>query len=72
MGTKMAPQYANSFMADLEEKILDKFPNKPIIYLRYIDDIFLIWTHTEKEALNNFILLLIRKTPASNSQWIIQ
>ena len=48
MGTKMAPQYVNLVMADLEEKILDKFPNKPIIYLRYIDDIFLIWTHGEE------------------------
>ena len=45
MGTKMAPQYANVFMANLEENFLQNTHNKPLIYLRYIDDIFLLWTH---------------------------
>ena len=62
-GTKMAPQYANLFMADLEEKILDKFPNKPIIYLRYIDDIFLIWTH-EEESLKQFYSAFNSENPS--------
>jgi len=43
----MAPQYANIFMANLEEKVLNRSKEKPLIYLRYIDDIFLIWTHGE-------------------------
>jgi len=29
MGTKMAPSYANIFMAELEEKLLNKYPIKP-------------------------------------------
>ena len=48
MGTPMAPQYANIFMAHLEERILEKSTQKPILYLRYIDDIFMLWTHGEK------------------------
>ena len=63
MSTKMAPLYANLFMADLEEKILDKFPNKPIIYLRYIDDIFLIWTHGE-ESLKQFYSAFNSENPS--------
>ena len=35
-------------MADLEEKILNAFEEKPIIWWRYIDDIFFIWKHGEK------------------------
>ena len=42
MGTKMAPQYANIFMSNLEENFLQNTHNKPLIYLRYIDDIFLL------------------------------
>ena len=49
MGTSMAPQYANIFMANLEEQFLERVMNKPLIYLRYIDDIFMIWTHGEAE-----------------------
>ena len=45
MRTKMVPQYANIFMANLEENILQNTHNKPLIYLKYIDDIFLLWTH---------------------------
>ncbi|KAJ7341595.1 hypothetical protein JRQ81_005891 [Phrynocephalus forsythii] len=48
MGTLMAPQYANIFMADLEQRFLNHCTQKPLLYLRYIDDIFLIWTHGEQ------------------------
>ena len=47
MGTRMAPAYANLFMGDLEEKLLAQFPLKPYLWWRYIDDIFMVWTHGE-------------------------
>nr|XP_054774674.1 uncharacterized protein LOC129282841 [Lytechinus pictus] len=45
MGTKMAPAYANIFMAILEEDFLSNSQLQPTLYLRYIDDIFIIWPH---------------------------
>ena len=54
MGTPVAPTYSNIFMGWLEQQILDTFTHKPIIYLRYLDDIFIIWTHG-KELLDQFI-----------------
>ncbi|XP_077674347.1 uncharacterized protein LOC144265548 [Eretmochelys imbricata] len=53
MDTRMAPQYANVFMAYLEQRFLSSRPLMPLLYLRYIDDIFIIWTHG-KEALEEF------------------
>ena len=45
----MAPNYANIFMDKIEQGILNdfykKYGMKPLIWLRYIDDIFFIWTH---------------------------
>lgn len=52
MGTKLAPNYANIFMGELETEFLSQTPLKPLLYRRYIDDIFLIWTHSEDELLN--------------------
>ena len=44
IGTKFAPPYANIFMAGLEEEIF-KIPKfKPFLWLRYLDDIFCLWT----------------------------
>ena len=37
---KFAPPYAILFMVDLEEKILNAFDEKLMIWLRYIDEIF--------------------------------
>lgn len=54
MGTCMAPSYANIFMGILETDIIEKFPIKPYLWLRYIDDIFMIWTHGQQK-LNEFI-----------------
>ena len=48
IGTKFAPSYAILFMADLGEKILNAFEKKPMIWWRYIDDIFFIWKNEEK------------------------
>ena len=42
MGTKMAPNYANLFMGQLEFKLVNLHPVKPLLWLRYIDDIFCI------------------------------
>ncbi len=54
MGTKMAPAYANIFMGNLEEQALNRTTPIPLMWKRYIDDIFLVWTNT-KESLLEFI-----------------
>ena len=54
IGTKFAPPYAILFMTDLEEKILSASEKKPVIWWRYIDDIFFIWEHGE-ESLEKFL-----------------
>ena len=47
MRTKCAPSYANIFMAYFEEKfIYPRIKNKSLLYLRYIDDIFILWKGT--------------------------
>ena len=52
MGTTCAPPYASIFMAHLEEKfIYPLIRNATTLYLRYIDDIILIWTKSENELL---------------------
>ena len=60
IGTKMAPPYAILFLAQLEEEFLKNCRFKPKVWFRYIDDIFMVWTHGEEklkeflENLNNF------------------
>ena len=54
MGTSLAPNYANLFMDRFETKALAGYPLKPLTWKRFIDDIFLGWTHGE-ESLKKFI-----------------
>ena len=49
MGKRFAPNYANLFMAEWEKQALRKCYKLPLIYLRYLDDIFGIWTHGDDE-----------------------
>ena len=52
MGTICAPAYANTFMAYFEEKfIYPLIDAKTLLYLRFIDDIFMIWTKSEKDLI---------------------
>lgn len=48
--TKMAPSFANIFMGALEQSLLSSTPNHltPLLWKRFIDDIFLVWTHGEE------------------------
>lgn len=54
MGTVMAPNYAILFMDHLENTFLKTQPIKPLIWKRYIDDIFMIWIGS-KSQLTKFI-----------------
>ena len=54
MGTKLAPGYAINFMGTLEDQFVYTYHLQALVYVRYIDDIFIIWQHGEEE-LNNFI-----------------
>ncbi|XP_073254203.1 uncharacterized protein [Porites lutea] len=49
IGTKMALSYANLFRDRPERRLLSQAQVKPYISLRYIDDVFMVWTGTELE-----------------------
>ena len=57
IGTKMAPPYAIIFLGDLEEKIYSDYDISPIVWGRYIDDIFMLRQHGEKD-LKKFLEIL--------------
>ena len=54
IGTRMAPSYANIFMDRLERRLIQNAEVKPLIWWRYIDDIFIVWTEGE-DRLKEFI-----------------
>ena len=47
MGTKIAVAFANIFMAKIEKGIISKRKIKPLVWKRYIDDVFCVW-HTNE------------------------
>ena len=52
--TKFAPPYACVFMDRMEAEFLGKERMKLWVWLRYIDDIFFVWTHG-KNRLDEFL-----------------
>ena len=57
IGTKFAQAYASLFMNRLEERLLVSWDKIPLVWMRYIDDIFFIWTLGE-DCLQEFISYL--------------
>ena len=49
IGTKIVPPYVIIFMDSLEEDMLNNSLLKPLVWWRYIDDIFMMWEHGEEE-----------------------
>lgn len=75
MGKKFAPAYANIFMANWEREVFLKCDKKPAYYLRYLDDIWGVWTGSMQEF-QDFVQVLnahdpsIQLTTEMNGQFI--
>ena len=58
MGTAMVVNYANIFLDDFENRMLDEYEEKtgmrPLVWWRYIDDVFFIW-HDDENSLRNYV-----------------
>ena len=56
MGTKMAVAFANIFMNAIEAELSRLSSYKPLVWKRYIDDIFSLW-NVDKKDIDSFIEL---------------
>ncbi|XP_074038815.1 uncharacterized protein [Leptinotarsa decemlineata] len=54
MGSPLSPVIANYFMERYEGKAIETFELKPTLWLRYVDDTFVIWKHG-RNTLNRFL-----------------
>ncbi len=54
MGSKVSVGYANNSLGYFETLHVYTYPDQPLIYLRFIDDIFIIWTKG-LESLHDFV-----------------
>ena len=62
MGTTCPPVYANIFMTSFESRYIYPYiKEKVITFLRFNDDLFMIWTGTEEELLKFINELLYTK-----------
>ena len=52
MGSPLSPIIAKLFMKDLEEQALHSAPFQPSLWLRYVEDIFVIWPYGEWDMLS--------------------
>ena len=67
MRTRYSPTSVNIFMAEFKGKYIHPFIKQiSILYLRFIDNIFMIWSKSEKD-LQNFIKYLKTKHPSMKS-----
>jgi len=57
IGTTMAVVYAVIFMHVFETAALAGAPFSPLFWLRFIDDVFMVWPHSE-ESLSDFVTYL--------------
>ena len=56
MDSLMASSYASLFMGKLEKEFLESIDLVPSVWLRFLDDIFMVWDHF-LESLRSFITL---------------
>ena len=53
MGSPLSPVIANIFMESFENDALSSFRSQPKLWIRYVDDTFVLWPHGDTE-LNSF------------------
>ena len=57
MGKRFSPNFASIYVAEWEKATLSKSSKSPLLYLRYLDDILIIWPHSKEEFWNFFEIL---------------
>ena len=57
MGKGFSPNFASIYDAEWEEAVLSKSIKSSLLYLRYLDDILIIWPHSKEEFSNFFDIL---------------
>ncbi|XP_038066508.1 uncharacterized protein LOC119736566 [Patiria miniata] len=63
MGSPISPVLANIFMEDFEQKTLATAQFQPKLWLRYVDDTFIIWPHGP-DKLDGFLRHLNQQHPS--------
>ena len=62
METRLAPAMTTIVVGDLEEPYLDRCTKQPLLWVRYIDDVFMVWAHSREDLLE-FVSGLNRMAP---------
>ena len=68
IGTKFIPPFANIFMSKLKERMLSEYHLVPLVWWRFLDDVFLIWLHG-KEILLEFLNFVNGYHPCIKYTW---
>ena len=63
MGSPLSPVVTDIFMADFEEEAISTSSLKPSVWLRYVDDTFVIWPHG-RDTLDLFLEHLNSRDPS--------
>ena len=53
MGTRMAPNFSDDFLAEFEDLYVYTYTDQPHTWVHFLGDIFCVWTHG-LEKLNQF------------------
>ena len=48
ISTKFAPRYVCIFMDEVESEFLETQSLQPLIWFRYFENVFFVWTHGEE------------------------
>ena len=52
MGSPLSPIVANLYMEELEDQALEAATLRLRMWVRYVDDTFVLWPHDEKHLVN--------------------
>ena len=63
MGSPLSPVIANIFMEHFETTALQTLSQRPSLWLRYVDDTFVIWPHSRRE-LDHFLAHINQHHPS--------
>ena len=58
MGSPLGPTFANFFMTEVETRALENIDDRPTVYCRYIDDIFLLCNEVTLQSLKSEMITI--------------